>query len=146
MDGLLDKNKQLHLYLIGATNKPWILDDAFIRRFQRRVYVPLPGFQARVELFKIHTNNLKFSEDVNLEELARITDGYSGSDIKDIAQTVHIGVVREFFENGNPNDQKAGPRSITQNDFLRIIKKRNPSVSNDLVKSYMVWSQQFTAL
>ncbi|MEM2122108.1 MAG: AAA family ATPase [Candidatus Bathyarchaeia archaeon] len=145
MDGLLDKSRNLHLYVIGATNKPWILDEAFIRRFQRRVYVPLPGFQARVELFKIHTRNLSLSRNVNLAELARMTEGYSGSDIKDIIQTAHIRVVREFFERGNPNDRRVAPRPITQEDFLNIMERRRPSVSKDLVKSYELWSQQFTA-
>lgn len=145
MDGLIEKNKQLHLYVIGATNKPWILDDAFIRRFQRRIHVPLPEFQARVELFKIHTRNLKLSKDVKLAELARITEEYSGSDIKDIVQTAHIKVVRELFEKGDPNDRKAEARPTTQSDFLQILQNRKPSVSKDLVKSYELWSQQFTA-
>jgi SpoVK/Ycf46/Vps4 family AAA+-type ATPase len=145
MDGLIEKNKQLHLYVIGATNKPWILDDAFIRRFQRRIHVPLPEFQARVELFNIHTRNLKLSKDVKLAELARISEEYSGSDIKDIVQTAHIKVVRELFEKGDPNDRKAEARPTTQSDFLQILQSRKPSVSKDLVKSYELWSQQFTA-
>ncbi|MEM3044404.1 MAG: ATP-binding protein, partial [Candidatus Bathyarchaeia archaeon] len=88
---------------------------------------------------------LSLSRNVNLAELARMTEGYSGSDIKDIVQTAHIKVVREFFEKGNPNDRRGAPRPITQEDFLNIMERRRPSVSKDLVKSYELWSQQFTA-
>ncbi len=51
MDGVIDKGKNLHAYVIGATNKPWDLDWPFIRRFQKRILVPLPDFYARLHMF-----------------------------------------------------------------------------------------------
>ena len=59
MDNVLDKKRPTHVYVIGATNKPWALDEPFIRRFQRRIYVPLPNIEARHELFSIFTKNFE---------------------------------------------------------------------------------------
>jgi len=58
MDGIVDKGKNLHVYVIGATNKPWDLDWAFIRRFQKRILVPLPDHHTRVMMFKLYTSTL----------------------------------------------------------------------------------------
>ncbi|MEM4245807.1 MAG: AAA family ATPase [Candidatus Bathyarchaeia archaeon] len=146
MDGILDKTKSIHLYVIGATNKPWDLDEAFIRRFQRRIFVPLPEYEARLEIFKIHSRNLRLSGDVRLDELANLTEGYSGSDIRDIVQTAHIRVIREFFENGDPEDRRSGPRAITQRDFLEMIERRRPSVSTKNMSLFRSWSNQFNAV
>ena len=146
MDGVLDKRRQLHVYVIGATNKPWELDDAFIRRFQKRIYVPLPSYDARLEIFKIYTKSLKLARDVSLEELAEKTEGYSGSDVRDIIQAAHIKVVREFFENCDPEDRHAGPREIYRGDFMDIIEKRKPSVHKALLRNYEYWSKEFSAI
>ncbi|MEM3522762.1 MAG: AAA family ATPase, partial [Candidatus Bathyarchaeia archaeon] len=121
MDSIVDKNKKIHLYLIGATNKPWALDEPFIRRFQKRIFVPLPNFSARLEMFKLYSRGLELSEDVDFETLALLTEGYTGSDIRDIFQSVQIKVVREFFESGNPSDKRAKPRKIVMKDFEEVL-------------------------
>jgi len=77
MDGIIDKGKNLHIYVIGATNKPWDLDWPFIRRFQKRILVPLPDHHARLMMFKLYTSNLKLDTDVDLHELARLSEGFS---------------------------------------------------------------------
>ena len=62
MDGITDKGKNLHVYVIGATNKPWDLDWAFIRRFQKRILVPLPDNNTRLrhdEALLRHPDNWK---------------------------------------------------------------------------------------
>jgi len=146
MDGLLDKTKRFHVYLIGATNKPWALDNAFIRRFQKRIYVPLPAFSARFDLFRIHTGNLRLAGDVDFDWLAKTTEGYSGSDIQDICQATQIKVVREFFNFNNPNDRVAKPREITMNDFLDVVKGRRPSVPKEMLKHYEDWFRAFEAV
>ena len=63
MDGVMDKGKKLHVYVIGATNKPWALDWPFIRRFQKRIMVPLPDYDARLHMLKLYTENLNISTD-----------------------------------------------------------------------------------
>ncbi|MCS7116437.1 MAG: ATP-binding protein [Nitrososphaerales archaeon] len=147
MDGILDKGKKcLHLYVIGATNKPWCLDWPFLRRFQRRIYVPLPDLKSRIELFNLYTAPLKLSENVKVEELARLTEGYSCSDIRDICQSVQIRVVAELFESGVALDKTSKPREITMNDFKEVLKSRKPSISKDMIRAYMAWSENFKAL
>lgn len=143
MDGLLDKSFKYFIYVIAATNKPWRLDEAFIRRFQKRIYIPLPNKEARVELLKLYTKGLKLSKDVDLEKLADILDGYTSSDIKDIVMAAHLRTVKELFERygglGNP-------REITLDDFTEVIKTRKPSVSKEAVKVYESWYEKFKAL
>jgi SpoVK/Ycf46/Vps4 family AAA+-type ATPase len=146
MDGIIDKGKNIHLYVIGATNKPWSLDWPFLRRFQKRIYVPLPSLRSRIEMFKLYTSPLRLDSSVNLLELARMTEGYSGSDIKDICQAVQIRVVSELFDCGKALDKSLQPREITQNDFKEVLKTRRPSVSQDMIKAYITWSENFKAL
>ncbi|MFQ6064709.1 MAG: AAA family ATPase [Candidatus Bathyarchaeia archaeon] len=146
MDGVIDKGKNLHAYVIGATNKPWALDWPFIRRFQKRILVPLPDHEARLAMFKLYTTHLKLASDVNLHELARLSEGFSGSDIRDVCQSVHLRVIGELFESGRANDKRAQPRPLSMKDFRGILEERKPSVSLDMVASYNRWFDAFKAL
>ena len=143
MDNVLDKKRLTHVYVIGATNKPWVLDEPFIRRFQRRIYVPLPGNEARKEMFSIYTNGLNLSNDVDAEILIGRTEGYSGSDIRDVFQGAQTRVVRELFEN---NGARGQVRAITMDDFREVLKKRKPSVSTQMLNLYDRWFDTYKAL
>jgi SpoVK/Ycf46/Vps4 family AAA+-type ATPase len=146
MDGIMDKGKKLHVYVIGATNKPWDLDWAFIRRFQKRILVPLPDHHTRLMMFKLYTSHLGLANDVDLHELARLSEGFSGSDIRDVAQSAQLKLIGEFFESGQANDTKANPRSLTMDDFRQILEERKPSVSLDMLSLYNRWFEAFKAL
>lgn len=146
MDGIVDKGKHLHVYVIGATNKPWDLDWAFIRRFQKRILVPLPDHHTRLMMFKLYTSHLQLSKDVDLHELARISEGFSGSDIRDVCQSAQLKLIGEFFETGKANDRAANPRSLTMDDFRQILEERKPSVSLDMLSLYNRWFEAFKAL
>lgn len=146
MDGIIDKGKSVHSYVIGATNKPWDLDWPFIRRFQKRILVPLPDYTARLNMFKLFTSNLRLASDMDLYGLSRRSEGFSGSDIRDVVQSVHLSVVGEFFESGRAKDKQAQPRAISMNDFRGILEARKPSVSVDMVASYNRWFEAFKAL
>jgi SpoVK/Ycf46/Vps4 family AAA+-type ATPase len=131
MDGIVDKGKALHVYVIGATNKPWDLDWAFIRRFQKRILVPLAE---------------QVASDVDLHELARLAEGFSGSDIRDVCQSAQLSLIGEFFESGQAMDKEAKPRALTMADFRQILEERKPSVSLDMLTSYNRWFDAFKAL
>ena len=146
MDGVIDKGKKLHVYVIGATNKPWELDWPFIRRFQKRILVPIPDYSARFGLLKLYTSHLKLSAGMDIHELASLSEGFSGSDIRDTCQSVHLKVIGELFESGQANDKLAQPRSISMEDFKHIFGERKPSVSLDLLGSYTRWFEAFKAL
>ena len=146
MDGIVDKGKNLHVYVIGATNKPWDLDWAFIRRFQKRILVPLPDHHTRLMMLKLYTGNLQIAHDVDLHELARLSEGFSGSDIRDVCQAAQLKLIGEFFESGKAADKEAKPRSITMSDFRQILEDRKPSVSLDMLSMYSRWFEAFKAL
>jgi SpoVK/Ycf46/Vps4 family AAA+-type ATPase len=146
MDGVIDKGKNIHAYVIGATNKPWALDWPFIRRFQKRIIVPLPDYEARLGMLKLYTTHLKLAPDVDLDEFARLSEGFSGSDIRDICQSAHLKVIGELFESGLASDKQAQPRPISMGDFRMILEERKPSVAPDMVSSYNRWFDSFKAL
>ena len=151
LDGINGKGKDIRLYVIGATNKPWSLDHPFLRRFQKRIYVSLPTLEAREKLFVLYTNPLKLDSRVRSHTLASIFDGYSASDIKDICQAVQLKVVNELFSKSDYKEPVAGenpsePRDISMKDFRETILRRKPSVSMDMIRAYYKWSEQFKAL
>ena len=146
MDGINGKSKESQLYVIGATNKPWSLEPGFLRRFQKRIYVTLPGNPSRTSLFVQYTRPLNVDGTLRVEELAKISEGYSASDIKDICQSVQLRVVNELFESGMAMEDGTNTRAISMSDFREILKIRKPSVSIDMIRAYMRWSDQFKAL
>ena len=146
MDGINGKSKETQLYVIGATNKPWSLEAGFLRRFQKRIYVTLPDIASRINLFNQYTTPLKKEKTLKNEELAKFTEGYSASDIKDICQSAQLRVVNELFESGKAMDVEQIPRAIIASDFKEIFKIRKPSVTSEMIRAYMKWSDQFKAL
>lgn len=145
MDSVLDKANPIHVYVVGATNKPWVLDEPFIRRFQKRIFVPLPNAEARTELISIYSKNLNTSDDISVDELVRMTDGFSGSDIRDILQSAQIKVVRELFESEGITE-RSRPRAICMQDIREILRKRRPSVSPGMLRYYDKWYETYKAL
>lgn len=146
MDGIQDKGNEVHLYTVGATNKPWSLDWPFLRRFQKRIYIPLPNFEGRMSMFKNYTAPINVDPGIGLEDLSKISEGYSGSDIRDICQGSQLRVVRELFETGNALDKTVQPRPIAMTDFKETMKARKPSVSPEMLRAYANWAEQFKAL
>jgi SpoVK/Ycf46/Vps4 family AAA+-type ATPase len=151
MDGVNSKGKQLMLYVIGATNKPWSLDWPFLRRFQKRIYVSLPTQEARENLFDQYTAPLSKNLNLKTAELAKLFDGYSASDIKDVCQAAQIKTVHEIFNAPDYHEPVEGeapvqPRELTTSDFKDIMARRKPSVSNEMIRAYHKWSDEFQAL
>ena len=147
MDGLNTKDKNnVPLYILASTNKPWLLDPAFIRRFPKRIYIPLPDFGTRKKLFEFYLSKFRVSNNIDYDKLAAYTEGYTSSDIKDIIQFAYLEVVSEFFESGQANDLNSRPRPLEMSDLMDAIKRVKPSISESLVKVYKVWSDKFSTL
>ena len=141
MDGVNGKGKDLMLYVIGATNKPWSLDWPFLRRFQKRIYVSLPTQEARESLFNEYTAPLRKDARVNSVTLGKLFDGYSASDIKDVCQAAQIKTVHEIFNSPDYREPIEGedpvqPRELNMNDFKEIMARRKPSVSLEMIRAY----------
>jgi SpoVK/Ycf46/Vps4 family AAA+-type ATPase len=151
MDGVSGKGKPLQLYVIGATNKPWSLDAPFLRRFQKRIYVPLPTQEARNNLFELYTASLKKDSKVNTQSLAKLFDGYSASDIRDVCQDASLKTIRELFSGAGYKEPVDGekpqePRDLNMADFKTVMERRKPSVSPEMLRAYSKWSNEFMAL
>jgi proteasome regulatory subunit len=99
--------------IIGATNRPDILDPALLRpgRFDRIIEIPIPDGDARKEIFKIHTSKMKLRKDVNLDNLAALTENTTGADIKAIS--VEAGMLAV----------KRNKKTIGMEEFEHAIKK-----------------------
>jgi len=108
--------------------------------------VPLPDHDARLSMLKLYTEHLNLSSKVDLDEFARLSGGFSGSDIRDICQSAHLRVIGELFDSGKASDKHAKPRPISMDDFKGILEDRKPSVSPRVVSSYNEWSEAFKAL
>ena len=151
MDGISDKGKNLKLYVFGATNKPWSLDWPFLRRFQKRIYVSLPSQLAREKLFDLYTAPLKKDIKLKSTELAKLFDGYSASDIRDVCQAAQLKKVHELFNTDKykepiDGEQSLQPTNLTMVDFRAIMTRRKPSVSTEMIRAYHKWNEEFKAL
>ena len=99
--------------IIGATNRPDILDPALLRpgRFDRFIEVPLPNEDGRREILKIHTRNMSFDEEADVDLLADLTDGLSGADLKAVCTEAGMFAIR------------AKRDKITVDDFMKAVDK-----------------------
>lgn len=95
MDGV--KPDEGNVLILGATNIPWCLDSAIRRRFERRIYIPLPDEMARRELFRLNVKKTKHTlVEEDFIELAKRTENYSGADISIVVKDSIMEPVRKF--------------------------------------------------
>ncbi|OYT54626.1 MAG: AAA family ATPase [Candidatus Altiarchaeales archaeon ex4484_2] len=117
MDGIEDLE---NVMIIGATNRPDIIDSALLRpgRFDTRIVVPVPDRDARLEIFNIHTRNMPL-EGVEFNELVEKTKGYSGADIEAICREAAMISLRESIDSDK----------VSMKHFKEALKKIHPSIS-----------------
>ena len=84
-----------HIMVLAATNRPQDLDDALRRRLEKRVYIPLPESEGRMQLFKINLKTVKCSDDIDWEKLVEMTDGYSGADLANVCREAALMPLRK---------------------------------------------------
>lgn len=119
--------------VIGATNRPDILDNALIRagRFDKMIYIPPPDKETRMKILEVHTKNMPLEKDVDLEKLSDITDGYVGADLENLCREAGMMAYR-----GDPD-----ATAVSQKNFNDAMKSIKPSVDADVVKFYENLSQ-----
>lgn len=124
-----------NVVVIAATNRPDILDPAALRpgRFDRLIYVPAPDERTRLQVLKLHTKGMPLEKDVNLEELARKTMGYSGADLQAICREAGMIALRHNIE----------AKGISLKDFEDAIEKVKPSLSADMENAYLGFAKRF---
>ncbi|KAH1224341.1 Protein MSP1 [Glycine max] len=132
-DGLRSKENQ-RILILGATNRPFDLDDAVIRRLPRRIYVDLPDAENRMKILRIFLAQENLNSDFQFDKLANLTDGYSGSDLKNLCIAAAYRPVQELLEEekkGASNDTTSILRPLNLDDFIQAKSKVGPSVAYD---------------
>ena len=132
MDGLITLE---NVVVIGATNRPDILDPALLRpgRFDRLIYIPPPDYKARIEILRIHTRNMPLTDDVNLEEIAKLTEGYSGSDLEAVCREAAMSALREDIN----------AKRVSKRHFEYALNKIKPSITNEMIQYYKKWIERY---
>ena len=95
-DGLTSKEYE-RVLVLGATNRPFDLDEAVLRRMPRRVLVDLPDLSNRIQILKIHLNDETTSKDLDLKTIAEKTDGFSGSDLRQLCVAAAYIRLRDYI-------------------------------------------------
>jgi SpoVK/Ycf46/Vps4 family AAA+-type ATPase len=143
-DGAGNGQEEDRITVMGATNRPQDLDEAARRRLSKRIYVPLPEKESRQSLIltlcKNEKNNLS-SED--FDQIAQLTEGYSGHDLNGLCKDAAMGPIREATMSGISRIDKSKLRALNMNDFLNSLKKIKPSVSKSECTHYEEWNKQF---
>nr|XP_055060463.1 spastin isoform X3 [Misgurnus anguillicaudatus]XP_055060464.1 spastin isoform X4 [Misgurnus anguillicaudatus] len=130
--------------VMGATNRPQELDEAVLRRFAKRIYVALPTEETRLKLLRNllskHGNPLSQKE---LSQLAKLTEGYSGSDLTSLAKDAALGPIRELRPEQVRNMKANEVRNIRYSDFIDSLKRIKHSVSSQTLELYVRWNREY---
>jgi len=155
MDGLSSGIDDKLVVVLAATNFPWDLDEALIRRLEKRIYIPLPDFDACLNLLQTLLADIHVDENVKLEDVAQKLKGYSGSDIANVCRDAAMAPMRELFRKkvaesgGIPMAQIPEVNDdvpdliITMEHFDAAIHKIMPSVSEDKLLLYENWMKKY---
>ncbi|AMD20804.1 HDR062Cp [Eremothecium sinecaudum] len=129
--------------VLAATNLPWTIDEAAIRRFSRRLYIPLPEFETRLQhlksLMELQANDLT---DEDFEMIANLTEGYSGSDITSLAKEAAMEPIRDVGDS-LINVHFSTIRGVTVNDFKTAMITIKKSVSPSSLQRFDEWAVNF---
>ena len=166
MDGISGKLDQENLsveelkknivMVMGATNLPWDLDKVLRRRFEKRVYIPLPNSVGRREMFRINNKYFKVVKDIDLDSLVQKTEGYSGADIANVFREASIINMNEVIKRTEGKIDFTMIRDnfsfvkqlldepLTQSHFEEAIKKITSSVSQSDAKKYEQFTEEYS--
>mmetsp|Transcript_41691 Transcript_41691/g.69447 ORF Transcript_41691/g.69447 Transcript_41691/m.69447 type:complete len:1481 (-) Transcript_41691:1256-5698(-) len=152
-DGLKTKENE-RVLVLAATNRPFDLDEAVLRRFRRRFLVDLPDAENRMKIVRVILGKEDLASDVEMDALAAMTEGYSGSDLKNLCVSAAYQPIREFLEHerksnmqpskkkrrhhrhsamGESDEEETGPalRALRMRDFEKAKEEISVSVSED---------------
>ncbi|KAL3630829.1 Fidgetin-like protein 1 [Castilleja foliolosa] len=148
MEGFDSGSEQI--LLIGATNRPQELDEAARRRLTKRLYIPLPTSEARAWIIKnlLEKDGLFDLSAEDIDTVCKITEGYSGSDMKNLVKDASMGPLREALIQGIEITKlkKEDMRAVNLQDFEKALQEVRPSVSLNELGTYEKWNEQFGSL
>nr|XP_014435905.1 katanin p60 ATPase-containing subunit A-like 2 isoform X2 [Pelodiscus sinensis] len=155
MDGLARSDDLV--FVLAASNLPWELDYAMLRRLEKRILVDLPSKEARQAMIQhwlppvSNSGGVELRTDLEYSLLGQETEGYSGSDIKLVCKEAAMRPVRKIFnalENhqpGSSNLPELRLETVTTADFLDVIAHTKPSAKN-LSQKYIAWQRDFESV
>lgn len=147
------------LFIIGATNRPDILDPGIMRpgRLDQLIYIPLPDRASRVSIFKANLRKSPIADDVSLEQLADATDGFSGADITEICQRAAKNAIRDSITAGIERQKRVEAGELTQEEadalpdpvphitaahFEASMSKARRSVGPEIIEQYDAFTKK----
>ncbi|KAF8114523.1 hypothetical protein N665_0036s0055 [Sinapis alba] len=130
-DGLMS-NSGDRILVLAATNRPFDLDEAIIRRFERRIMVGLPSVESREKILRTLLSKEK-TENLDFHELAQMTDGYSGSDLKNFCTTAAYRPVRELIKQECLKDQERKKREEAEKSSEEGSEEKEEEASGERV-------------
>ena len=125
--------------VIATSNRPELIDTALLRpgRIDRQIHVPVPDEIARKEILNVHTKNNPLSDDVELHEIAKQTEGFVGADIEALCRTATMNATRRYIGTIDDEDDVDGSQvEVTMDDFTDALSNISPSVSAEMRKEY----------
>ncbi|KAG6448683.1 hypothetical protein O3G_MSEX005613 [Manduca sexta] len=132
------------ILIVGATNRPQELDEAARRRLVKRLYIPLPDVDARKQiitnLLKNEMNELDLRD---IGEIAALTDGYSGADMKSLCSEAAMGPIRSVPLSQIVSIDRDKVRPVCVQDFINALQRVKPSVSQDDLGQYVKWNKTY---
>nr|XP_016513523.1 PREDICTED: katanin p60 ATPase-containing subunit A1-like isoform X3 [Nicotiana tabacum] len=135
--------------VLAATNFPWGLDEALRRRLEKRIYIPLPDFKSRKELIKINLISITLAPDLDIDQVARRTEGFSGDDLTNICRDASLSGMRRKIAGKNPDEIKNMSKAeilkipVMMDDFLEALDKIQPTVSAVDIERHEKWFSEF---
>ncbi|XP_038258233.1 transitional endoplasmic reticulum ATPase [Dermochelys coriacea] len=153
MDGMSTKK---NVFIIGATNRPDIIDPAILRpgRLDQLIYIPLPDEKSRIAILKANLRKSPVAKDVDLEFLAKMTNGFSGADLTEICQRACKLAIRESIENEirRERERQTNPSAmeveeddpvpeIRRDHFEEAMRFARRSVSDNDIRKYEMFAQ-----
>jgi katanin p60 ATPase-containing subunit A1 len=155
VDGVASGGEGKLVMVLGATNMPWEIDEGFLRRLSKRIYIPLPSQSSRVELLTITTRGILLAEDVNFSEIAGAMENYSGSDIASICKEASLMALRKGMGGLQMEDIKRRAseiqkelcaRPLCKQDFFDAMKRVRSSTNQTIIAKYEKWTEEFGCL
>jgi spastin len=140
-DGL-GSNNNAKLLVIAATNRPMDLDEALLRRLPKRVYCGPLDQNGRFDFIKKVINKVETNlSDKDIMEIAKMTKGYSNSDLKELCKEAAFQPVRELTMEQIMKIKKFRP--LVKNDLVLAVNKIRGSLNNKIIGELLKWNEQF---
>ncbi|XP_076297520.1 katanin p60 isoform X3 [Lasioglossum baleicum] len=150
MDGISSNSEDPSkvVMVLAATNFPWDIDEALRRRLEKRIYIPLPNHEGREALLKINLREVKVDSSVNMADIARKLEGYSGADITNVCRDASMMSMRRKIAGLKPDQIRQLPKEeldlpVSASDFDEAVERCNKSVSQEDLEKYEKWMSEF---